>query len=43
MEKLLKKLYQLNDIVIEMKTEIKNLRKENEFLKELLKNKENGK
>jgi hypothetical protein len=39
MEKLLKKLYQLNDIVIEMKSEIKNLRKENEFLKELLKTK----
>jgi len=37
MEKLLKKLEQLNDLVIEMTTKIKMLEKENEFLKELLK------
>jgi hypothetical protein len=39
MNELLKQIQILNDLVIEMKTKLQMLEKENEFLKELVKSK----
>ncbi len=39
MNELLKKLQVLNNLVVEMKTKLQMLEKENEFLKELVKGK----